>query len=131
MKPSDRPIDNGMIGDEPLGDHGAMLIVWPVYRDEYDERDGGDVLMCDKTTEEKPAPRIIWEGDTKEHRVRIVVCGKTITPERRLGKDAMGVEAWQFIQWGTWTQTLGEEYIQLLMKTKREDEDDNGDTESG
>ena len=68
-----------------------------------------------KPVADPPKPRVIYTMFDKDHgNIRIVACGEKLTPEKRLGTDAMGVEAWQFIQWDRWMQPIAEKHLNLL-----------------
>ena len=75
--------------------------------------------MADETETTKkadnPKPRVIYTMFDKDHgNIRIVSGGAKPAPEKCLGTDAMGVEAWQFIQWDRWMQPIAEKYLNLL-----------------
>ena len=76
--------------------------------------------MAEKKVEkvEKTKSCVTWERDTKDGRVRVVAKGEKLTPEKRIGTDEMGVEAWQFVQWGgpSWVQLVAEEHLKLLAE---------------
>lgn len=77
----------------------------------------GEDEIIEKPADQRPNPRVIWNiVDRERGRIRVVACGDSLTPEKFLGTDAMGVEAWQFIQWDRWMQPIAEEYLKLIAR---------------
>ena len=85
----------------------------------------------EKPAQDKPQPRVIYTMVDKEQvLIRVVACGDRLLPEKFLGTDAMGVDAWMFIQWDRWMQPLAEKYLKLLAAGEIKSED-AGNREQG
>lgn len=82
---------------------------------------------AEKPADEKPKPRVIWEMVDKDiGRIRIVANVDQLTPEKCLGTDAMGVEAWVLIQWDRWVSPIAREYLNLIAAGKVKTDADGG-----
>ena len=78
---------------------------------------------AEKPAEEQSKPRVIYNMVDKDvGRIRIVACGKRLAPEKYVGTDAMGVEAWVMLSWDRWCQPIAEKHLGLLALSVPESE---------